>query len=284
MKKKKFTGKQIKFTINMISLAIFVFSYFYLYESYVKKTETAYEKVELVKAEMKSREQKLSEEASVRDKIAEVNAQKQEIIDSFPVGIKDEDNYMFIEQMEKALNIKTSSISTTESSLFYKTILPAQGTTPTDQTNNTTEQTGNTTEQPSNTADQPANSTEQPTNIAEQSTNATGQAANTTDATQAAGGNTDAVQTDTMAATVNTVSLSFMTDSKGLKEIAEYISNYPDHTIIDSVAVNADSATGTLAGNLVLKRFALTGTGKEYVEPAINGIDIGNDNIFGTEN
>lgn len=270
MKKKKFTGKQIKFTINMISFAIFVFSYFYLYESYVKKTETAYENVELVKAEIKSREQKLSEEASVRDKITEVNAQKQEIIDSFPVGIKDEDNYMFIEQMEKALNIKTSSISTTESSLFYKTILPVQGITPADQANAAVEQIGNTTEQPTNNTDQPANATEQ--------------TAKPTDAAQATGGNTEAAQIDTMTATVNTVSLSFMTDSKGLKQIAEYIKNYPDHTIIDSVAVNVDSATGTLAGNLVLKRFALTGTGKEYVEPAINGIDIGNDNIFGTEN
>ena len=233
MKKKKITGKQIKIFINMISLAIFCFSYFYLYENYTEKIEAAYTEAEQVKAQIKDREKKLSEEDEVMLKIPGVKEQKQEIIDNFPIYIAAEDNYMFVEQMEEALTIQTASVDMTESVHFRDTILPAIGTE-------------------LNTDD-------------------------TKDDTEAEAG------AEMMTATVNTVSMNFITSYEGFKELTEYIRDYPEHTVIDNVTISIDNSTGVLAGNMTIRRYALTGTGKEYEAPSIEGIDIGTDNIFGTD-
>ncbi len=263
--KKKMTGKQIKLILNIFSLSIFIFSYFYLYDHYVEKTEKAKKDIEAVKLEIQVREKKLSEEDSVRARIDEVNTQKQAIIDSFPSSIQDEDNFMFIEQMEKALNITTSSVTTSENTVFYNTIIPITGAE------------AGTEVATADTSAVAATPTEGP-----ETTENASQDGST--APQTSGNNdTETAAANTMTATVNSLSMSFITDYNGLKDIADYISNYPDHTIIDSISVSADSATGVLAGNLVLKRFALSGTKKEYVEPEIDGIDIGTDNIFGAD-
>lgn len=239
MKKKRIKVKQIKFMINIICLAMFCFSYLYIYRVYTNKTEDVYKEAEVIKAQMKDRERKLSEEDTVRDKLVEVNNQKQAIIDNYPVCLEEEDNFMFVEQMEKELRVKTSSIATSDNTVFYSTILPAQNTVSDDGSN-----------------------LKEDTQQLEEIT----------------------VSEDRMTATYNTLNMSFVTNYNGFKEMVDYIRDYPNHTIIESVAVSYDSSTGALAGSMILKRFALMGTGKEYKAPSIDGIDIGIDNIFGTGN
>ena len=236
MKNKKLAAKQIKLIVNIISLIIFVISYFYIYEAYVDKTEAANKEISLRKAEISDREKMLAEEDTLWEQIEEVNLQKQAIIDSFPVYIGDEDNFLFVDQMESAVNVKTSSINSTDSVMVFETILPVVQEGP--EGDGTPSQTGNT-----ETSESPS----------------------------------------VMLATANTLSMSFITDYRGFKDMSDYISRYPDHTIIESVAVSSDSSSGILTGNLVLKRFALSGTGKHYEVPSIEGIDIGIDNIFGSD-
>lgn len=79
------------------------------------------------------------------------------------------------------------------------------------------------------------------------------------------------------------VALNFQTDYKGLKKMVDYIINYPEHTIIDSLSVSRDNTTNSLTGSIVIKRYALSGTGKPYAEPVIDDISIGRDNIFGLD-
>ena len=265
MKKKKITGKQIKLIFNIVSLSIFIFSYFYLYEHYVDKEEKARKDIETVRTDIRVREKKLAEEDSIRERIAEVNAQKQEIINSFPPTIKDEDNFMFIEEMEEALKIRTSSVTPSESTLFFETILPADVT------------------KAATAATTPAADTIAGDSSAQGNNGTVADGAQGSTKNGQTAGDKNKAAAPVVTATVNTLSMSFMTDYKGLKNIAEYIRKYPDHTIIDSISVSADSTTGILAGNLVLKRFALSGINREYVEPSIEGIDIGTDNIFGAD-
>ncbi len=246
-KKGTISGKQVKLIINFISLGIFIFSYFYLYESYVEKTDNSYLEVEQTKVAIQERERMLKEEDSVRERIAEVNEKKQKIIDSFPVYIGNEDNFLFVEQMEKKLKVKTSSVIPSDNTEFFRTILPAK--------------------EKADGAGQGA---------AEAGNQGTSGNAVAQDKSKAG---TD--QQAVMTATVSSLSMSFVTDYQGFKDMMDYIGNYPDHTIVDSVSVSADNISGILAGNLVLKRFALTGTGKEYQEPSFDKIDIGTDNIFG---
>lgn len=235
-KNKKITAKQIKLIINVISLTIFIVSYFYVYETYVDKTDAVNSEMLNRKAEITNREKMLAEEENVREQIEEVSLQKQAIIDSFPVYIGDEDNFMFVDQMESALNVKTASINSADPEVVFETILPiVQGESDKEAANSQTMKDGNE-EKPS-----------------------------------------------VMIATANTLSMSFVTNYRGFKNMADYISNYPDHTIIESVAVSSDNTTGLLTGNLILRRFALSGTGKEYEVPSIEGIDIGIDNIFGSD-
>lgn len=235
-KNKKITAKQIKLIINFISLVIFIVSYFYIYDTYVDKTEAVNNEIMMRKAEITNREKMLADEDSVRMQIEGVKLQKQTIIDSFPVYIGDEDNFLFVDQMESAVNVKTSSISSEAPVMVYETILPVVQEVSDGESDSSSINKDGTGEKPS-----------------------------------------------VMIATANTLSMSFITDYRGFKNMTDYISKYPDHTIIDSVAVSSDNTTGVLAGNLVLRRFALNGTGKEYVIPSIEGIDIGIDNIFGSD-
>ena len=47
-----------------------------------------------------------------------------------------------------------------------------------------------------------------------------------------------------------------------------------------SISINYNGETRKLQGNVTLNLFAVTGTGKEYVEPDISGLSLGETNIF----
>ena len=235
MKKEK--GKKIKFIISLISVGIFAYSYFVVYNGYLEKTTDAYNETRLVKLQILEREQMLAEEEDILTTLEEINREKQKIIDSYPVYIAKEDNFMFIEKLERNLKINITSLDVSENKGFYQTILPAVVSS--------------------------TDSEDQGDEVEDQVT--------ASDAT-----------ISTMDGYVNSITMNFLTTYEGIKELSEYIRNYPEPTIIENVSVSYDSSTGALAGNLILNRFFLTGTGKEYMGIPIDGINIGTDNIFGT--
>lgn len=240
--KKRKKGRQIKYIISLISVGIFMYSYFVLYVNYTNKTTDAYKEIERVKLQIMERELMLQKEEEISLLLDELNAQKQKIIDSYPVYIAKEDNFMFVEKMENALDIKVSALSISDNTGFYSTILP-EILTDTDS-ESLTDDEGN------------------------------------EDKNNEVKGND---VPSTMNGIVNTIGMNFLTTYEGFKELSDYIRDFPEPTVIDNVSVSYDSSTGALAGNLTLKRFALTGTGKEYKSAVIDGIDIGTDNIFGTD-
>ncbi|MBH1939785.1 hypothetical protein I5677_02615 [Mobilitalea sibirica] len=243
MKKKKITANQIKFIINMISLTIFAVAYLYIFDNYTGKTDDIYQEVELIKAQMKEREQRLSEEDEVLSEIPEVKEEGQKVIDSFPVYIAKEDNFMFIEKMEEALDVQISSVNVTDNVIFYETSVPARSEVLISENLLPTLE-----ESDVGSTDDNKEENEQ-----------------------------------VMTGIQNTISMSFVTTYQGFKELVEYIREYPERTIIENASVSYDSTTGNLTGSLMLKRFALAGSGKEYKAPVIDGINIGTDNIFGTD-
>lgn len=240
-------GKLIKIIINLISITIFCVSYFYIYKLYVNETDKTYKEAELVKAAIKERERKLLEEDEVKQLIAEAAEKKEAIIESFPVYIAEEDNYMFVEKLDEALDITISSVEMAKGVKYYETIIPA-------------------------------------TNSGESGMEAAA-AASSPSSKSAGRGKTDGGDSspDVVTAYYNTLSFNFVTSYEGFKDLTEYISNYPEHTVIDSVTISRDNMTRFLTGNIRLKRFFLSGTGRKYETPVIEGIDIGTDNIFGTE-
>ncbi len=288
--KKKITGQQIKFIINMVGLAIFAFSYLYIYTDFVEKTDAAYDEVASIKQAIANTEEKATQQDAILRNTDEVNAQIQAFIDSYPVDITKIDNLLFVEQMEKDLDIIFTSVNTTDSSPFFTTILPIRNVDGSEMTVTTTD-----------------DGTQSTSTNAPAGTDATADAATQTDdLTSLVDGQTDtpdsvdtAVSDDvadnsatdlaevqevtTMVGTQSTITMNFTTNYEGFQRLVDYINNYPDKTVIDSVSVSADSTTGLLSGSLVIKRYALNGTGKLYEAPVIEDISIGTDNIFGTD-
>ena len=77
-----------------------------------------------------------------------------------------------------------------------------------------------------------------------------------------------------------TLSYNYSCDYEQLKKMADYINAYSERTNIQSISVNYASENTALAGNIILNLYAVTGTDKQYVEPDISDIRLGEDNIF----
>lgn len=280
MKKHRLAGQQIKFVINMVALAIFAFSYFYLYTGYVQKTDAAYDEIAIINKKIQLVEAQTEEEDAVLLNTQEVNGQIQAIIDGYPVDITRVDNLLFVEKMEKELNISFTSVNTTDSSPFFTTILPIRNADGTEQTASNTAvtetastDTGSAT--PATDATASDGSTESLDEV-EAIANEDSSAAPTADQAVTA-------EVTTMTGAQSTITMNFITTYEGFQELVDYINYNPDKTVIDSVTVSKDNTTGLLSGSLVLKRYALAGTGKVYEAPVIDDISIGTDNIFGSD-
>jgi hypothetical protein len=220
MKKKRLSAISVKYTINMISLAIFVISYMYIYTEYLSRTKDTYTEIGLVKQQIKTTMNKIANEDEISDKTNNIEADIQNVLERYPVYISKVDNLLFIKQMESDLNMDIKMVDSTDSSSFYDTGLPVRGTV-------------------------------------------------------------DEGEPKTMTGLEAIIALNFQTDYKGLKKMINYIVNYPEHTTIDSLSVSRDDTTNSLTGSLVIKRYALSGTGKKYEQPVIDDISIGTDDIFG---
>ena len=282
MKKKKLNGKQIKLIINILCLAVFAFSYFYLYTGYVNKTEAANKEIDFINKYMDEREKKISEEVSTAQKLEDVKVQIQTLIDKYPSIIAKEDNFMFVEQLDKALNITFSSIDPSDSTPFYTTILPMRNADGTEIIPEVSDAATTTTSTGVPVVTPAPNSTT--TSNLEDSviSNDTATPGNNTAGTAANGTATPAATT--MVCMQSIISMGFSSSYVSFKDLAEYIKNYPENVIIDSVSVSVDGSTGELAGTIVLKRYSLSGTGKVDESPIIDdNISIGKDNIFGTD-
>jgi hypothetical protein len=274
--KKKITGNQVKLILCLISLGIFAFAYLNVYMRFTQLTSDLTVETKLAREQMQRREQEIFEEETVGKNLIERKAEKDAIINEFPSYIAKEDNYMFIEQLEDSLDIDISSISLSDNTVFYTTILPIVGEE---------EQVAVTTEQATKDGVEDAvietenNASIQETNPAvEDNTSSVDEPVTT------ATDGTEEETVNTMAGLQNSISITFQTTYEGFKELVNYINHYPDKTVINNTAVTYDNTTGFLTGSMVITRYALSGTGKTYEPPYIDDISIGTDNIFGTSN
>lgn len=78
------------------------------------------------------------------------------------------------------------------------------------------------------------------------------------------------------------LSIDFVTSYEGLKKCMDYINTYPERMNVESFNAVYDQETGLLKGAMIIDQYGLAREGSTYEEPAIGGIDIGTDNIFGT--
>lgn len=312
MNNKKLTGQQIKFIINMCALALFVVSYLYIYDSYEKKTAAAKKETAVTRQAIDTAKEKIANEDSVKESTKKLKAEIDQIINGYPVNITKVDNLLFVEKMQKDLDIKFTNVNPSDSQAYFSTILPirnedgtevdqtalaaanaALSPAPTDNSAaGTNTQAANTqttgTQTTDTTATQDTTGTDTTTGadtaVGTDTTAGTDTSAGTgTTIDQSGAAGTGDASIVTMQGAQSTITMNFQVSYSKFKKMTEYIKNYPDKTVIDSVSVSYDATADTLTGVLVLKRFSLTGTGKTYEAPKIDDISIGTDNIFGSD-
>lgn len=77
-----------------------------------------------------------------------------------------------------------------------------------------------------------------------------------------------------------TLSYNYTCSYGQLKKMADYIHANEERMNIESISVNYDNEKDALTGNLVLNLYTVTGTDKQYEEPDISNIRLGEENIF----
>ncbi|MCI8308098.1 MAG: hypothetical protein HFH14_08640 [Lachnospiraceae bacterium] len=78
------------------------------------------------------------------------------------------------------------------------------------------------------------------------------------------------------------LNVSYRASYEGLKKAVDFVNGYADYMNLESVASSYNQETGLLMGTMTINAYSLTGLGKVYEEPVIDGIGLSKDNIFGT--
>lgn len=88
--------------------------------------------------------------------------------------------------------------------------------------------------------------------------------------------------TDEMALYRVANTMSYVCTYQNLKDMLRYLADQPSRMTIDTLNASFDSGNGNLSGSLTINQFFMTGTGASYQEPSMDGIGLGQTNIFGT--
>ncbi|MDE6635246.1 MAG: hypothetical protein K2K09_01390, partial [Lachnospiraceae bacterium] len=85
-----------------------------------------------------------------------------------------------------------------------------------------------------------------------------------------------------IAANKSIMGINFKTSYEGLKKCMDFIDSYSDYMNIESFSCAYNQETGLLIGSFNVNRYSLSGLGKVYEDPAVDGIGLSKDNIFGS--
>lgn len=78
------------------------------------------------------------------------------------------------------------------------------------------------------------------------------------------------------------LAISYKTSYEGFKKCMDFINSYGDYMNVESFTCAYNQETGLLMGSISINRYSLSGLGKVYMDPAVDGIGLSKDNIFGS--
>ena len=268
-----------KLLLVFFSILIIVCSYRFIFVKYTDKADGLTIKNQELKSQLDELELIQLNKNKYSKDIIEANQTINELLDKFPVKIKQEKSIIFVTQLEKYSDSKVSLIQLEDLYKIYSSSgeLEEQETSSnslnneTDQsaTNENTDETGETEETGKTEVTGETGETEEVGKIGE-----TGE----TDKT----GEPDILKDNDFSCYKTAMLLQFKTSYDGLKKCIDYINNYEDRMNIDELTVAYDPSTGQLTGTMKVNQYAVVGINKKYQDVIINDIDIGTDNIFGT--
>ena len=77
------------------------------------------------------------------------------------------------------------------------------------------------------------------------------------------------------------LAISYVTTYDGLKKCIDYINNYQERMNVNGFTASYNQENGLLGGNMVINLYGVKDENHVYSDPALPGIGIGVDNLFG---
>ena len=78
------------------------------------------------------------------------------------------------------------------------------------------------------------------------------------------------------------ISISFNTTYDGLKKCMDFINGYKERMNVNNFTASFNREDGQLTGSMTINMFGVKDENHTYIDPVVNGVDIGTTNIFGT--
>lgn len=238
------SSKDKKLLIMLAGILFMALSYFTMYRGNVTKAEN-------LRAENAILNARVSELEAVQDKCPQyesdmetMNAGIEQIIDQFPVYLREENNIMDVVHLEDETNVFVSSLTIADP-VIVDTSTASQGT------------------------DASADAAEP-----DAAGDASADTAGTTDAAVSAD-----VGLYKLFDIVSTV--IFDADYDGMKDMVSFIAGADDPMSVEQISMTFNSANGLLSGTMDFNTYYLFGQDKAYVPAEIPAIPHGVDNIFG---
>lgn len=262
MKKITISEKDLKLLFLLLSLLIIAASYFLIYTSNMKKTEAIKTENQQLQTRLDALKSKQTGQDSKIKGTNDLTAKIKVIADQFPAAIQTEDAIVMINDLEQSTGCTISSVNFKMNELFYPT--NATGTSATAASSDTSgaASTGTTA---SNTA-----------------SSATSTAGTTATDTTTTGTTTGSADQTSLEGYKSSVTFAYQSTYTELKQIIDYINKNQDRMSISAFSSAFDASTGNLIGSFTVDMYSLSGTGKQYQEPEVSGINTGLNNIFGT--
>lgn len=254
MKKIEVSDSDKRLLIILLALILLAGSYFLVFNRYTAKAAEVEKTNVTDRQEVQKLEGMAQREDEVRKETEEMNQHVEDIIAKYPADVTTEKAIAVVKAMEDSTGVKITQTSFLMDNLVadLSTLTAAEESVSSD-----------TAEEQTDAAD-----------TAEDNADAADSAADEGTASEAAAGS--------IAGYYAALTMNYEASYDDFKKMVAYIKSLEDRTTITAAASAYDSETGLLSGTITVNMYYLTGTGKEYKAPQIDGIQKGVNNIFGS--
>lgn len=261
MKDMKLGTKEIKLILYLggVILALLVYEFFFTPR--MEKINEMKSSNDTLTKQVNELQEKASKQSEYEKDIAQYQTDTQTILAKFPADVKAEDTILYSKEMQDTLNMKISAVNVSDGLLVYTFGQGSESKT----ASTTTASTDTTTEEDTETAASGGTST----TSGDLSTGSSSTASSSSWA-----GNVMLYKAP--------ASLTFNIGYSDLKRMIPFVYSGKERCSLDTITLSYDTTTGNLVGTMDLGIYYLTGTDKTYSEPAINGVQTGQSNLFGS--
>lgn len=272
----KISSRDKKLILVVVALAILFCAYRFVYYPNIQKAGSIREEIVQLQATKNELQKKYDKSEELKVTNETLKQEIQDMINHYGTGATTQKTIMFLEGLEKETGMEISVINFSEPEAGVALTEPDGAGVPAASNSvisDTTSQTG------SSTASDSSSSTGSSTTDQGTSTQTDGSAS--TGSSSLANGKAEG-QATAISGYNCVVSIDFKVSYVGLKDSIDYINNYTERMNIRELKMSYDMNTGNLSGTMLINMFQLANAGKAEEEPAIAGVSIGKNNIFGT--